>query len=392
MNHTILHKEVQDFISEHLNTDISKLILKGSPFKNLSIQDLVEQIEAKKKCEKKLPTWFSTEQIYYPNKLNIEQTSSEITANYKASLVSGQSLIDTTGGFGVDTYHFAKQVKSVTHCEINETLSQIATHNFQQLGAKNIKCTANNGIEYLKEYDQLYHWLYVDPSRRDDLKQKVFLISDCTPNLKKCNRLFLKYAKNVMVKTSPLLDISLTIKDLEFTKEIHVIAVNNEVKELLFILERDYTLNPEIKTINLQKNKEQRFNFHFENEAEAISSFSLPLHFLYEPNSAILKAGGFKIISQKLGVLKIHQHSHLYTSKTLKEFPGRRFKIENVIPFNKNQFSKLKIAKANITTRNFPISVHDIRKKFNVKDGGSVYLFFTTNCNDEKIIIVTSRV
>lgn len=392
MNKAILNIKVQEFINSHINSDVSSLLLKGLPFEGIDAKLIIEQIEAKKRSEKKLPTWFKTENIYYPNKLNIEQTSSEITAKYKANLVSGKSLIDLTGGFGVDTYYFSKQVENVIHCEINTHLSDITAHNFEQLKVSNAECRNENGIETLKKLDQQFDWIYIDPSRRDDSKNKVFLITDCTPNIKVYQGLFLKHAENVMIKTSPLLDISATRIDLENVKQIHVVAVNNEVKELLWILERNYSGSVLIKTVNIQKKNQQTFDFYYDEESTAKAEYTRPSNYLYEPNSAILKAGAFNSVSSVLVVKKLHKHSHLYTSKTLIDFPGRRFTIENVIPFNKKAFSKLKIQKANITTRNFPLSVADIRKKFKVKDGGTIYLFFTTNLDDEKIILICSKI
>ncbi|WP_412561028.1 THUMP-like domain-containing protein [Winogradskyella sp. MIT101101] len=392
MNKAILNIKVQEFINSHINSDVSSLLLKGLPFEGIDAKLVIEQIEARKRSEKKLPTWFKTENIYYPNKLNIEQTSSEITAQYKADLVSGKNLIDLTGGFGVDAFYFSKQVENVIHCEINTHLSDIAAHNFEQLKVSNVECRNENGNEILKKLDQQFDWIYIDPSRRDDSKNKVFLITDCTPNVKTYQGLFLKYAENVMIKTSPLLDISATLLEISNVKEIHVVAVNNEVKELLWILERNYSGSVLIKTINIQKENQQTFDFYYDEESTAKVDYSNTLNLLYEPNSAILKAGAFNSVSSVLVVKKLHKHSHLYTSKTLIDFPGRRFTIENVIPFNKKAFSKLKIQKANITTRNFPLSVADIRKKFKVKDGGTIYLFFTTNLDDEKIILICSKI
>ncbi|MBO6881804.1 RsmD family RNA methyltransferase [Winogradskyella sp.] len=392
MNKAILNIEVQEFINSHINSDVSSLLLKGLPFEGIDAKLIIEQIEAKKRSEKKLPTWFKAENIYFPNKLNIEQTSSEITAQYKADLVSGKKLIDLTGGFGVDTYYFSKQVEKVIHCELNTELSDIVAHNYRKLQVSNVECRNKNGIEILKKLDQQFDWIYIDPSRRDNSKNKVFLITDCSPNVKSFQSLFLKYAENVMIKTSPLLDISATLIDLENVKQIHVVAVNNEVKELLWILERNYSGSVLIKTINIQKDNQQTFDFYYDEESTAKADYSIPLNFLYEPNSAILKAGAFNSVSSNLGVKKLHKHSHLYTSETLIDFPGRRFNIENVVPFNKKAFSKLKIQKANITTRNFPLSVADIRKKFKVKDGGTIYLFFTTNLEDEKIILICSKI
>lgn len=391
MNKKLLNIDIQEFITKNLNSDVSNLLLKGIPFNNVSSKEIIEQIEAKKRTEKKLPNWFNTANIYYPNKLNIEQTSSEITAEYKAKLVYGNSLIDLTGGLGVDTHYFAKAIESVTHCEINTELSEIVKHNFKVLDLQNIQCLNESGVDALKRIDAQFDWIFIDPSRRDDSKKKVFLLSDCTPNVKTFQGLFLKYAKHVMIKTSPLLDIKATRNDLNHVKELHIIAVNNEVKELLWILERDFDAEFKVKTVNITKSNIQKFDFNFDGESEATAEYNLPLSYLYEPNSAILKAGAFEILSTALDIPKLHKHSHIYTSEHLIDFPGRRFKIEKVIPFNKKAFAREKISKANVTTRNFPLSVGDIRKKLKIKDGGNVYLFFTTNINNEKIILVCSK-
>ena len=388
MNLSILNTEVQDFINANLNEDISKLLLNGISFSEIEAKDIIKQIEAKKRSKKKLPTWFNSKNIYFPNKLNIEQTSSEVTANYKANLVSGNSLIDLTGGFGVDAYYFSKRIKNVIHCEINKSLSEIVKHNYKTLNINTIECLNENGIEALKHIDRPFDWIYIDPSRRDDTKKKVFLLSECIPNIKTFQGLFLKYANNVMIKTSPLLDIKATLNDLKQIKELHVIALDNEVKELLWVLERDCKTEFIIKTVNLTKQSKQEFEFSFENESNEIAEYTVPIAYLYEPNAAILKTGAFNSVSTQLNIPKLHKHSHLYTSNTLIDFPGRRFKIEKSIPFNKKIFAKEKISKANVTTRNFPISVGEIRKKLKIKDGGDIYLFFTTDLNNIKIILV----
>ncbi|MCA0132622.1 THUMP-like domain-containing protein [Winogradskyella alexanderae] len=392
MHPEILNSKIQEFIGSNLNTDIANLLLRGIPFTEVDTKLIVEQIEAKKRCEKKLPTWFQTKNIYYPNKLNIEQTSSEITAKYKSELISGKTLIDLTGGFGVDSFYFSKKIKTITHCEINTELSEIVKHNYKSLGIQNITCLNENGIDALKRIDSQFDWIYIDPSRRDDSKKKVFLLSDCTPNVKTFQGLFLKYAKNVMIKTSPLLDIKATRNDLKQVKALHIIAVNNEVKELLWILERDYEADFRVKTVNITKTKKQEFNYAFDDESKSNAQISMPLTYLYEPNAAVLKAGAFEILSNILDIPKIHKHSHLYTSENLIDFPGRRFKIEKVIPFNKKLIAKEKLSKANVTTRNFPLSVGDIRKKFRLKDGGSLYLFFTTNITNEKIVVICTKI
>ena len=350
---------------------------------------MAEQITSKKKCENKLPTWFATENIYYPNKLNIEQTSSEITAEYKANLIKGKTIIDITGGFGVDCFAFSKTHKQVTHCEINSDLSQIVSHNYKQLKINNITTIVGDGIDFIKNKNIKYDCIYIDPSRRDDLKKRVFLLEDCLPNLPLNLDLLFEYSDTILVKTAPLLDIDVAVNELKHVKEIHVIAVNNDTKEVLYLLEKDYNDIFSFKTININKVKNQLFDYHLSvNEA----TYSLPQKYLYEPNSAILKAGAFQEISIILKVNKLHKHSHLYTSDELINFPGRTFKIKHVLPYHPKKIVKtLGVKKANITTRNFPETVAQIRKKTKLKDGGDFYLFFTTNIDGDKIILVCKK-
>lgn len=391
MNKNILHTDVQQFINENLKTDINKLILKGSPFSNIDTQKLANQIISKKKSKEKLPTWFATEKIFYPPKISIEQTSSEITAEYKSELISGKNLVDITGGFGVDTFYFSKTFDEVTHCEINSELSEIVSHNYQQLGVQNIKTIASDGIYFLKNTTENFDCIYIDPSRRNDAKGKVFLLKDCLPNVpENLDFLFTKSDK-ILIKNSPMLDISNGINELQFVKEIHVIAVKNEVKELLFLLEKDYQNSIIVKTINLLKQGNQEFSFHLNTKKK--SDYSEPLSYLYEPNTAILKAGAFHQISEQLNLLKLHEHSHLYTSENLLEdFPGRKFKIQEVLNYDKKKIAKfLPNKKANITTRNFPKTVAQIRKENKLKDGGNIYIFFTTNCNNKRIVIICEQ-
>ena len=391
MNLEVLNIEVQQFINDNLNSDITKLLFKGSPFDSISVQELAEQIVSKKKCEKKLPNWFKTKNILYPPKVNIEQTSSEVTAEYKSSIISGNSIIDLTGGFGVDCYYFSKKFKNVTHCELNTKLSTTVNNNYQQLKIDNIRTFSGDGIEHLLSSDKKYDWIYLDPSRRDSVNRKVFLLKDCLPNIpENLDKLF-ERSNNILIKNSPILDISKTIDELQFVKEIHVVSVNNEVKELLFILEKGYENQIAIKTINFTKNKNQLFDFQLNTTKS--SNYSDPKKYLFEPNSAVLKSGGFHEISNQLKIEKLHQHSHLYTSNELIDFPGRRFILENICNYNKKEILQfLKDKKGNITTRNFPDTVVQIRKKTKIKDGGSKYLFFTTVNNNKLKVLICSQV
>ncbi|TMM31930.1 class I SAM-dependent methyltransferase [Polaribacter aestuariivivens] len=391
MNINILQPEVQHFIKENLKTEITKVILKGSSFKNVSIQEIANQILAKQKSEKKLSTWFHTENIYYPAKLSIEQTSSEITANYKSKIVSSDSIIDITGGFGVDAFYFSKQFKNVTHCEINQELSEIVKHNFQQLKVNNVDFFSGNGTNFLKETNKKFSCIYIDPSRRDDLKGKVFLLKDCQPYISPKIDFFFTKTDYILIKVSPILDLTQTINELKNVKEIHIVSINNEVKELLFLLEKNYNNSIAIKTVNFKKEKVQTFNFIF--DEDVTSEYSEPLSYLYEPNSAILKSGGFHQITNKLNVFKLQQHSHLYTSEKQVNFPGRTFKIEHVLPYDKKKIIKLlPDKKANITTRNFPKTVAQIRKETKIKDGGNIFIFFSTNKSEKLIVIICLKI
>ncbi len=392
LNKDILNTGVQSFINENLDTDTMSVLLKDHDFDGVSSKELVQQIEAKNRCRKKLPTWFNTPLIYYPEKLNLEQTSSEDTAQYKAEITSGKSLLDLTGGLGVDSYFFSLKNTQILHCEINPKLAEIAAYNFKVLGRKNIETHVGDGLDLLKKSEAFFDWIYVDPSRRNESKGKVFLLADCLPNIPENLALLFSSTNNIMIKTAPLLDITAGISELKSVKEIHIVAVKNEVKELLWILEKGYQGEIEIKTVNLTSNDKEIFHFSLDDTATSTPTYSEPLDYLYEPNSAILKSGGFNIVAETFGVNKLHQHSHLYTHNKHIDFPGRHFKIEATLPYNKKALNALGIKKANITTRNFPVSVSELRKKFKIKDGGEVYLFFTTNREGKKIVVHCSKV
>lgn len=392
MNQSLLHPDVQEFIRNNRKADITRLVLSGSPFPEVSPQELAEQIFGLNTAEKKLPTWFKTQNILYPPKLNLEQTSSQLTAEYKASLVIGNELIDITGGFGIDSFFFSKKIDHITHCELNGELVKLAIHNFELLGSENIDTHIGDGLEFLKNTDKKFDWIYLDPARRNNSGGKVFKLADCTPDVPQNLELFFSKAENIMIKTSPLLDLKAGIEELEFVKDIHVVAVNNEVKELLWLLKK-HTKGSEIniRTVNFRKDGIQKFEGLFDEHASA--ELSLPKDYLYEPNPAIMKSGLFDLVGLRTNTFKLHNNSHLFTSEELVNFPGRKFKITEIKEYNiKNLKKNLKLNKANITTRNFPDSVDKIRKKLKIKEGGDTYLFFTTNLNDEKIVLICKKV
>ncbi|MGG7035046.1 MAG: class I SAM-dependent methyltransferase [Flavobacterium sp.] len=392
MKKSLLQSEIQEFINKNIETDISKLAFVKNPFQEVDWIEILNQIAAKSKAKSKLPTWFSTENIIYPSKISVEQTSSEKTAQYKANLVSGESLIDLTGGFGVDDYYFSKKVKQVFHCEINSDLSQIVAHNFKQLQVANIHCISGDSYDTLQNLNQKIDWIYIDPSRRSEHKGKVFMLKDCLPNVPELLDFYFEYSSKILIKTAPILDISAGLSELKNVKTIHIVALENEVKELLWEIEKDFSGTTNIKTVNISK--ENTFFFEFSmSECDVHADLELPQQFLYEPNAAIMKSGCFDLIGKKFNLGKLHQHSHLYTSDKQIEFPGRIFRIEQKLNYNKADMKAfLEGKKANITTRNFSDSVETIRKKWKIKDGGDVYCFFTTDLNNNKIVLLCSKV
>ncbi len=390
MNVDLLLPEVQHYIKQKTNQDVVKLALAKNPFPKVRWTDIVNQIAARSKAEHKLPTWFAHDGILYPSKVSVEQTSSEKTAKFKSEIISGNVLADLTGGFGVDAFFFSKHFKTVIHCEKDLELHSIVEHNYKVLNVRNISCFGGDGTTFLDSNEILIDWIYIDPSRRNDLKNRVFLLSDCEPNVVQLLPKYLSYSDNILIKAAPILDITAAISELLFVRNIHIIAVQNEVKEVLFQISKNYSGPILIQTSNLKAELVERFDFEF--GSKLIAPLSAPQKYLYEPNAAIMKSGGFEDIALAYTIEKLHRHTHLYTSNVLyAEFPGRIFIIENILSYNKNDMMQLQNTTANVTIRNFPEKVEAIRKKWKISDGGESYIFFTTNLNESKIALLCTK-
>ncbi|AWA30668.1 SAM-dependent methyltransferase [Flavobacterium magnum] len=391
MDHPILRPEIQEFIDAKVGSDVKALALLKNPFPDVRWIDILDQISAKTKAQAKLPTWFKTSNIIYPSKLSVEQTSSERTAEYKARLVSGHSLIDLTGGFGVDDFYFSKKVGTVVHCEIDAELSEIVKHNLSTLQVQNIVCLQGDSAGVLAASDQKYDWIYIDPSRRNETKGKVFMLKDCSPDVPRLLDLYFTKSDHILIKTAPLLDLSAGMAELRHVRKIHIVALNNEVRELLWELSAGYSGEIEIDTVNLTKSDEQYFSFKPDAAYHAV--IGLPKRYLYEPNSAIMKSGGFNAIAEKFKLTKLHLHSHLYTADEILPFPGRVFEVTGVIPYEKQAMRKLiENRQCNISVRNFPETAEVIRKKWKIKDGGETYCVFTTNADNRKIVLICAKI
>ena len=397
------------FIKTHLNDEVTSLLLQAKKYPNLNIPDLVWQIKARQKAKTKIPEWFDNEDIIFPKMLSVEQCSSEITAKFKANLVQGETLIDLTGGMGVDIAYMSKNFKKAIYIEQNADLCEIANYNFEQLGIKNVAFIGDNSIDFLETEANYYSWIYLDPHRRDDTGNKVVSLQDCEPNILEIKDFLFTKTDKILLKASPMLDINLAISELQNVANIYVVAVENEVKEILFHLQKDFQEEAQYHAVNLKSTTDFSlynevgldrlkpvvlFTFKKSEEKDAMLKMGSPLAYLYEPNAAILKSGGFRIIAQHFDLQKIAPHSHLYTSIDLIEnFQGRIFKIEGVCKLDKKEISTfLSENKANITIRNFPLSVKQIREKLKLSEGGNAYLFATTDAQNQKIVIVCSKI
>lgn len=380
------------FIQEHCDDDVRKLALQAARYPGVNIPAALTQIEGRQTARIKLPTWAAIEGVIYPPRLSMEQCSSETTAQYKASLIHGDTFADLTGGFGIDCSYISHSFSQSLYIERNETLCNIARHNFHHLGLNNINIICGDSCDIL---DTLPHcnWIFADPARRDGCGKKVVALSDCEPDITLIEEKLMSKCDNAMIKCSPMADITAICRQVRHISDIHIVAVNNECKELLLILSNEKR-SGNIKTVcvNITKEGMQTMQYITESEEQstAIRYAAEMGRYLYEPNAAIQKAGCHTQLSARYSVEKLHPNSQLYTSNSLiNDFPGRIFEIETTGGFAKNEIKSLlgNITKANLTVRNFPQTVEQLRKRLKIAEGGEVYLFATTLSDGKKVII-----
>lgn len=377
------------FIEQNKEKSLSEVALVLSKHPELPKEFIINQINGMQRAKKKLPAFYDNDKIVYPSPLSLEQCSSEETAIYKSNLMEGNSMIDLTGGFGVDSYYFSKKFDKVHYVEPNPALFKVVNDNFKALSANNIKTHLATAEELIAKWDKKVDLVYIDPSRRDESK-RVFKLNECTPNIVELLPSILLFTNKVLIKAAPLLDIKQGIKELQHVSSIEVVSVKNDCKEVLFLVEKNAPANVLVNCVNLATNQ-PLFSFSFLDESTT-PEYTAPLTYLYEPNSAILKAGGFNSIGNRFNLKKLAKNSHLYTSDMLvADFPGRVFKVEGSCSYNLKEFRKLGIKQANISTRNFTDSVEKIKKKLQLTDGGNHYLFGTTNLNNKPVIVVCTK-
>ena len=389
---------LRKFISDHAGDDLSVLLLSASRYKDVDVKAAVEQIKARSRIKDKLLSWYKDDRLFFPSTLAAEQCSSEITALYKQRIIKSEDrLCDLTGGLGVDAYFFSQKAMYVIYVEKNEAYCDAARYNMDMLGASGVRvinADANDLVENDDSRVSDINVFYIDPARRGVGNKRLFSISDCEPDMSKIWPMLQEKRCRVIVKLSPMLDITQVLTQLPGVSEIHLVSVKNECKELLVISGSivDENFNTQISCANYTSGgEEQLFRFRLSEERSASVCFAKSVgRYLYEPNSSILKAGAYKSVSLRFELEKLHVSSHLYTSnRFVSSFPGRIFEVEDVFPFGSRICKELmsEIPQANISVRNFPLSVDDLRKRMRVVDGGDVYLFATTLSDNKKVII-----
>lgn len=385
---------LNEFVKEHENDDIRVLALRATQYPDVDIQLAIRQITGRRIAKEKIPSWYINENILYPKHLSLEQSSSEKTARYKANLVDGDSMVDLTGGMGVDFSFLATKFKQVVYVEQQTELTGIAAHNFKELGLTNVTVKNADALSYLQETAAV-DLIYIDPARRDTEGKKTVGIEDCMPNIIELESLLDEKGKETMIKLSPMLDITLALKSLSNISDVHIISYNNECKELLFIKKKTdkETL---YHCVNIQKEKTDILSFTRDQEEKTIIGYKSQIgEYLYEPNTSIMKAGAYKYLSTYYNIDKMHPNSHLYTSDSLiSDFQGRSFIIDNVCSLNKKEVKQYlhNIKQANITTRNFPLSVQELRKRTGLKDGGDIFIFATTLADERKVLLICKKI
>lgn len=400
-----METKLEEFIREHRHDDVRQLALQAARYPDIDMQQALQQIAGWQTARTKLPEWAATDGIVYPPRLSMEQCSSEATAKYKAKVLdpSPSTVIDLTGGFGVDFSYMARGFQKAVYVERQPHLCEAARHNFQLLGLENAEVVCGDGVEYLKNLPspsnaQSPLTIYLDPARRDENGKKTYAISDCTPDVVALKDLLLEKAGRVMIKLSPMLDWHKAVDDLGEVVEVHIVSVDNECKELLLVLAKNPAAPLRVVCANIRHDTEtELFEFFPSNDSLSIPLFPAlrERDFLYEPNASIMKAGCFAEVADRFGVQPTGSNSHLFLSpQFIPDFPGRKFQIEQVTSMNKKELKHVigGLTKANITVRNFPLSVAELRKRLKLADGGDTYIFATTLGEKDHVLLITKQI
>lgn len=425
-----------EFIQEYREKDTRQLALQSARFPDVDMPYALDQIKGWQTARRKLPTWAACDGIVYPPHLSMEQCSSEPTAQYKLNLAMewarrvdhASRMTDLTGGFGVDFSFTSCAFASATYVERNAQLCHMVEHNLPLLGIDNAKVVCADAVDYLSTLD-MQTMIFLDPARRDQHGAKTVMLADCTPDVVQLLPQLLKKSRFTMLKLSPMLDWHKAVEDLQGTvREVHIVSVGGECKELLLVLSEEIESELKVFCADLEAgggsggssrssssslSSEPSFPRTPSSPSTPSLSASLFVYapgslrpapnskfktqnskFLHEPNASIMKAGCFDELAAAYGVSPVSRNSHLFLSaEPVDGFPGRSFSIERVTTLNKRELRQTLagIEKANIATRNFPLSVAELRKRLKLKDGGDVYIFATTTAEDEHLLLISHK-
>ena len=434
-----LTEQTADFVAAHRTEDVRQLALKAKRVEGLDLPLALDQIAGWQIACKKLPQWASCEGIIYPPHISMEQCSSQFTAQYKSeiaqtlltpavtvrarmsdsaesdtqetktgvrvtdspesdTLVARSSMVDLTGGFGVDFSYLARGFSQATYLERQRHLCDLSEHNMAALGLDQARIVCGDGVEYLRQMDPV-DFIYLDPARRDEHGSRTYAIEDCTPNVLELRDLLLAKSQCTLVKLSPMLDWRKAVADFDGTvREVHIVATGNECKELLLVLGQQVHEEPSAPRV-FCVNDNQRIDYDSAAYTQGLRIGGKPLpeakNYLYEPNASIMKAGCFDLVEERFGVTQVGPSSHLFVSATpVADFPGRGFAIEAIGGMNKKDIKRLLngTKQANIAVRNFPLTAPQLRKKLKLADGGPVYLFGTTMQGCDHVLLRTSKI
>jgi hypothetical protein len=381
--------EIQQFILDHENDNENELLLKHSAIHGVATRLIATQLAGRRKAKQKFPYLYQIPGILYPPSINLEQSSSETTAIFKSSLHQGKCLLDLTGGFGIDAYYFSLRFDQLTFVEPDAELLEIARYNHRLMGRHNIDYVNTTAADFLKSNKKSFDLVYADPSRRKS-QRKVVSLNDSSPKILLMIAKVMSVSKTFLLKASPMLDIQSAISSLKAVSKVFVVSVDNDCRELLFQVEAD-NKEPEMNAVDLDASGKiiSLVNFLSEEERNSTVAFSHPLTYLYEPNASALKSGAFRLMGNRFQLKKISPNTHLYTSSLKVEgFPGRIFEIVQEVKPEHSLIRKIiNDGKANVLTRNYPLSAEQLKKKLKLKDGGEKYVIGFSGQKKRHVVI-----
>jgi len=393
----LTRSEIQQFINSNLNADISELILKYADVDGIPIREIADQISSKNKAKTKVPTWFKVDGLIYPPPISMEQCSSDETGSFKSKLFSGRKALDLTGGAGIDSYFLSHSFQQVDYVEIDSKLVKVCKYNFTLLNVHNVHFHCFSAEDFLNDTKDTYDLIYVDPSRRID-KKKVFKLSDSSPDIIGMQEDLIERGQDILIKTSPFLDIHKTLFDLQRVMEVYIIGIRNEVKEVLYHLSGKINsrLEPLLISVNITTSGHYQSFKHLPSEesiCEVVFKEPTVGEYIYEPNSSLLKSGAFKLSANRWGLAKFHSNTHLNISNEIHEdYPGRIFRIKEIYQSIKKGMNSLKGRQLNIIARNSRLKPEELKKKLKTLDGGEEYLIAARTISEGTKLFYCDRI